>query len=126
MPCESDKDLDLFAEVGATFRWRLIVSDESGTPIDWSASTAKMQVRAERGGAIVVELDSDPDGGIVLGTEGEIDLRVEADATWTADGRTLERQARYVYDLLVTTDGDTDRIVEGTIQVRPGVTTPPP
>ena len=61
------------AEVGATFRWRLIVSDDAGDPIDFSASTAKMQIRTERGGDVVIETE----GALIVALDTEKDLIAE-------------------------------------------------
>ncbi len=126
MASASAKQVDLVAEVGATFLHRFLVTDEAGTPIDWTApaSTAKMQIRTEPAGDIVVELAQS--AGITLTAAGEIDLRIEATEIWTADATTLARVARYVHDLLVKQGGDTFRIADGVVEVRPGVTTPPP
>lgn len=123
MTCTSDKIVDLRAEVGATLRHRLIVSDENGALIDFSSSTAKLQVRDQVGGTVIVELT---DGaGLTLSAAGEIDIRVEATEDWT-NSPPLTTPARWAYDLLVTTAGDTDRLVEGTVYVVPGITSPSP
>jgi hypothetical protein len=131
MASPSTKPLNLIAEVGATLIHRVTVSDSSG-PIDWTtpAATAKLQVRTELGGEIVVELTQA--AGLTLGAAGEIDIRVEATEDWLPAGAPspLTTATVYVYDLVVTQaspglDG-TFRIVEGRVEVRPGVTAPPP
>jgi len=127
MTIGSDKIVNLKAEVGATLRHRLIVSDENGDPIDFSSSTAKLQVRDEVGGTVIVELTeaATPVGSLTLSALGEIDIRVEATESWTSSPP-LTAPARWVYDLLVTTAGDTDRLVEGVVDVVPGITSPSP
>lgn len=123
MSIESDKIVNLKAEVGATLRHRLIVSDENGALVDFSSSTAKLQVRDKVGGTVIVELTDS--SGLTLGALGEIDIRVEATEDWTSTPP-LTSPARWVYDLLVTTTGDTDRLVEGVVDVVPGITSPSP
>lgn len=107
---------------GATFRKRLRWSDKAtGTPIDLTGCTARMQVRAETSApAVLLDLTTE-NGGITLGgAAGTIDLYVGATATaainW--DGG--------VFDLEIIHPGalpdDVTRIAQGTVSVSPEVT----
>lgn len=107
---------------GATFRKRLRWSDKAtGTPIDLTGCSARMQVRAEIDGtAVLLELTTE-NGGITLGsTAGTIDLYVGATATaainWEGG----------VFDLEIIHPGalpdDVTRLAQGTVSVSPEVT----
>ena len=107
---------------GATFRKRLRWSDKAtGTPIDLTGCTARMQVRAETSApAVLLDLTTE-NGGITLGgAAGTIDLYVGATATaainWEGG----------VFDLEIIHPGalpdDVTRIVQGTVSVSPEVT----
>lgn len=107
---------------GATFRKRLRWSDKAtGTPIDLTGCTARMQVRAETSApAVLLDLTTE-NGGITLGgAAGTIDLYVGATATaainWEGG----------VFDLEIIHPGalpdDVTRIAQGTVSVSPEVT----
>lgn len=107
---------------GATFRKRLRWSDKAtGTPIDLTGCTARMQVRAETGSSTVLLELTTENGGITLGgTAGTIDLYVGATATaalgWEGG----------VFDLEIIHPGalpdDVTRLAQGTVSVSPEVT----
>ena len=107
MTAKADAVVNLLATVGVTFRHKLIVEDEAGTLVDFSSSTAKLQVRTEAGpnGVVIVELTNS--SGLVLSAAGEIDITVPATEDWT-DNPPLLAPARWVYALVL------------------GVTAPPP
>jgi hypothetical protein len=121
-------NLNLTAEVGATFLHRLRVLDGVGDPIDWTApaSTAKLQVRDAPNGNLIVEITHG--AGLTLNSDGTIDIRIEASEDWVASGGSpLTQQAVYVYDLLVTQGATTThRIVEGNFVAVPVITAPTP
>jgi hypothetical protein len=104
---------------GATFRKRLRWSSKAtGTPIDLTGCTARMQVRAEITSAdILLELTTE-NGGITLGgAAGTIDLYVSDEATgaFTWDGG--------VWDLeIVHPSGEVTRLCQGSVSVSPEVT----
>ncbi len=95
-----------------------------------TGSTAKMQVRTEGpDGTEILELTSPVSAGkgITLGATGELDLLVPAAESWVPPGEPLLRaEARYVYEILVTTGTQVDSVAKGQIAVIPGVTRPPP
>lgn len=103
---------------GATFRKRLTWKGPSGTPIDLTGCTARMQVRAEVGSpTVLLELTTE-NGGIVLGGAlGTIDLYTSDEDTGaiTWDGG--------VWDLeIVHPGGEVTRLAQGSISVSPEVT----
>lgn len=104
---------------GATFHKRFIWQSASGSPIDLTGCTARMQVRAKvTDPAVLIELTTE-DGGLTLGgATGTIDLEISDE-----DTRVITSWKGGVWDLLITfPSGETYRIVEGTIVVSPGVT----
>jgi len=103
---------------GATFRKRLTWKAPSGTPIDLTGCTARMQVRAEVDSDVVLLSLTTENGGISLGgAAGTIDLLSADDETaaMTWDGG--------VWDLeIVHPNGDVTRLAQGSISVSPEVT----
>lgn len=103
---------------GATFhhpfRWK---AGTPPTPVDLTGCTARMQVRLRVDSPTALLTLTTETGGITLGAEGSIVLRVDAAATtainWTSG----------VYDLEVTlSNGDIRRLLYGSVQVSPEVT----
>lgn len=106
---------------GATFRKRLTWKAPSGTPIDLTGCTARMQVRSEVESDVVLLNLTTENGGITLGgSAGTVDLYLGAVATAaiTWDGG--------VFDLEIIHPGaqpdDVTRIAQGSISVSPEVT----
>ncbi len=103
---------------GATFRKRLVWKSPSGTPIDLTGCTARMQVRAEVESAVVLLNLTTENGGITLGgATGVIELLSAPTETATMewDGG--------VWDLEVAhPNGDVTRLAQGSISVSPEVT----
>ena len=113
--------INLTAEVGATYLFQVV----SVPVLDWTAGTATMQVRAMAGGTVVLELTEG--AGLTLGATGEIDIRVEATEDWVVAGApALITIAVYRYDLVAAVGGDTYRVAEGRVEVRPAITSPSP
>lgn len=110
--------LDLDVEQRATYRKRLIWQQPGGQPKDLTDCTARLQIRPNAAADPVISLTETD--GITLGTtDGSISLLITADRTTLLTGR------RYKYDLLIEfPGGDVVRVVEGTISVDPGITTP--
>ena len=103
---------------GATFRKRLTWTAPSGTPVDLTGCTARMQVRSEvESPDALLELTT-VNGGIVLGGAlGTIDLYVSDEDTGaiTWDGG--------VWDLeIVHPGGEVTRLAQGSVSVSPEVT----
>lgn len=104
---------------GATFRKRMRWSDKAtGTPIDLTGCTARMQVRAEVGSPTVLLSLTTVNGGITLGGAlGTIDLYVSDEdtgaVTWEGG----------VWDLeIVHPGGEVTRLAQGSVSVSPEVT----
>lgn len=103
---------------GATFRKRLRWVSPSGTPVDLTGCTARMQARPEKGSDTVLMDLSTSNGGITLGgTSGYIDLYLNHAAT-----KLMEWESA-VHDLEIThPNGDVTRLAEGSIGVSKEVT----
>ena len=103
---------------GATFRKRLTWSAPSGTPIDLTGCTARMQVRSDVGSpTALLSLTTENDGIVLGGALGTIELYVsdEDTAAITWDGG--------VWDLeIVHPGGEVTRLAQGSISVSPEVT----
>ncbi|GAA2411770.1 MULTISPECIES: hypothetical protein [Nonomuraea] len=110
--------LALLIEQGATFEHELALSDDAGT-VNLTGYTARMEIRPCPGSQTLLHrLTSDQGGGITIdGPAGHLQLRLPAAVTrafaWD----------RGVYDLLLTPPGgDDNRLIEGPVTVKPGVT----
>lgn len=110
--------LNLTIEQGATYRNTLTWKDASGSLVNLTGATAKMQIRPDYGNATVLHQLDTNNGGITLGgTAGTVALYIAAadtaGFTWTSG----------VYDLDVTlSNGDVVRLVQGGVGVSPEVT----
>lgn len=103
---------------GATFRKRLTWTAPSGTPIDLTGCTARMQVRSDvESPTALLSLTTENDGIVLGGALGTIELSVsdEDTAAITWDGG--------VWDLeIVHPGGEVTRLAQGSISVSPEVT----
>ena len=104
---------------GATFRKRLTwKAKKTGTPIDLTGCTARMQVREEIESPTALLSLTTESGGIVLGgVAGTIELFISDEAsaafTWLSG----------VWDLEIEfASGEVRRLVQGTVSVSPEVT----
>lgn len=109
---------DLSIDQGATFQLLITWNDPSGTPINLTGYTARMQIRpTQPSSTIVLELTTE-NGGITLGgLAGTISLFASATATAaiTADSG--------VYDLeLASAGGIVTRLLQGSVTFNPEVT----
>lgn len=108
---------NIVCDQGATFSRIITWKNTSGTPIDLTGYTAKMQVRTTPAAASAVLTLSTAAGSIVLGGAlGTITLTGQASAM-NMDGY------NYVYDLELTSSGGAvTRLVMGNFTVRAEVT----
>ncbi len=109
--------LNLFINQHATFVCQLTwKAANNGSPFNVSGYQALMQVRQSTDGNSIFEA-STTNGMIEMGeTNGRIIIRISAENTGSMKFRSGE------YDLIVRSpNGRVTRIVEGTIQVRPGI-----
>lgn len=103
---------------GATFRATWTYESPSGTPIDLTGCTARMQVRAKITDPMALVSLTTANGGITLGgAAGTIGLYISdaATAAFTWKGGVWDFE-------LVWPNGDVDRLAQGTITVSPEVT----
>jgi hypothetical protein len=109
---------NIIIEQGASFYRKLTWTDRVGQPMWDSASgiTAKMQIRTEAGGDLIIELSTD-NARITIGTNGVIELNLTATET---GGLTYQFPA--VHDLEITQDITVTRLIEGTVTIKPEVT----
>lgn len=105
-------------EQGATYRHTLYWRDIDGLPINLSACTAKMQIRATvDSSAVVCELSTANERIILTDAEGKIEFAVPSSITKVLKPMTA------VYDLEITFDtGDVVRLIEGSVAVKAEVT----
>ncbi len=109
---------DFIIEKGASFQRVITWSDDLGDPINLTGYSANMQVRTSvTADDIEIEL-TDQNGKIVLGgTLGTITLSIADEDTATLNAGT------FLYDLnLISSGGQTTRLIEGNIHIRHGVT----
>lgn len=108
---------DLSIEQGAEFTKRFVWKDSTGTPVNLSGYTARMQIRPTVGSDTVLLELTTQNGRIALGgSAGTIDLIMGA--TVTAG---LTRGGVYDLELVQTVD-DVVRFAEGAVTVSKEVT----
>jgi hypothetical protein len=114
--------VDLVFEQGATIRKKIIWQDSTGTPIDLTGYTARMQVRTQKlASTITLDLTT-VNGGLIIGvpaTNGEITIFVD-DTTTAALTPSVQ-----VYDLEMVDaagSGDVTRLIEGEVEIIQEVT----
>lgn len=110
---------DITIEQGATFTLSMVWRDSSGTPIDLTGCSARMQVRKKYNSETPwLSLTSEA-GDIVLGDEdGTIVVTATDEMT-----ETVTAPACGVYDLeIVMSGGDVKRLVQGSATISPEVT----
>ena len=109
---------DITIDQGATFALTLTYTDASGTAINLTGYSARMQVRSDYGSSDTPIDASTANGMITLGgTLGTVSVAIPYAAT-----AALSISAG-VYDLVLTSSSGTrDRILSGKVTVSPGVT----
>ena len=107
----------IICEAGANLTRQLVWKDGNGALVNLTGYTAKVQVKEEAGGTLLLEL-STVNGRITLGgVLGTINLSVDAEDTRITPGR-------YQYALEMTNAGGVvTRLVEGAFVVMAEVTT---
>ena len=107
-------------EQGTTWRLEVGWEDESGSPIDLTGWTARMQVREDHASvASLVSLSSLPGEGVVIdGPAGVVAIEITASAT-----ASLPAPLEAVYDLEVEgPGGEVERLLHGCADIEPEVT----
>lgn len=104
---------DIIIEQGATFRRVITWKDSSGSPINLTGWSAKMQVRERVRDSDVVLECSTANGRIVLGgSAGTITIVAQDEVT------TLLSDMRGVYDLELTSPGgEVTRLLRGSAEI---------
>jgi hypothetical protein len=117
-------NLVLFIWQGQTFNDQLTWKDSAGAPVDLTGYTVQMMARKDIADAVPQFTWSDATGEIVLGgAAGTITFNVSSAATFALQS-SLET-VQWVYDMLFTApSGLADRLIQGSIVIRPGVTRP--
>jgi hypothetical protein len=109
--------LDLIVEQWATLELPITWLDQNRAPINLLGWSARLQIRAKVGGAVLVTLVSPTN--ITLGTDGTISVEIPSGTTGTLNF------TNGVYDLLLTApSGKKKRLIEGKITFSPAVTVP--
>jgi len=109
-------EYDIAIDQGATYRLRLTYNDPNGSPINLTGMSARMDIRTNIGGTLILALRS-PSSGITLGgAAGTIDIELTADQT-----ALLTKNA--VYDLELVNGSEVTRIVQGSVTLDFEVTT---
>lgn len=100
---------DIYFEQGATFNRVLTWQDPSGTPINLTSYSARMQVRTRKSATDVLLSLTTANGRITLGgIAGTIALNVDAVTSAAMSA------GNFVYDLeLVSAGGEVTRLLEG-------------
>jgi hypothetical protein len=120
---------DLYIEQGATFRFTAIYGHKDGTvdsagnanviPYDLTGCVARMQIRARRGGPVLISATT-TNGGISIDpvpTTGRFTVTVTDEAT---DALNISRGK---YDLEIGyPSGDVVRILQGNVKIDPNIT----
>lgn len=105
---------ELFVEQGTTFNTTITLDDVDGIPYDLSEVTAKAQVRKSYYSA---NTSADFLVAIPIPLNGVISLTLDSASTSNLTA------GRYVYDVIIKDAFNTvSRVLEGTVNVVPGVT----
>jgi len=105
---------DLIIKKGTTYKISLVYRS-SGTPINLTGYTAKMQIRKDYGGTIITEL-TEMDGIVLGGVAGTILITISD--TITADFKFDITK----YDLIIDSGTEKTCILEGSIQLKKTIT----
>jgi hypothetical protein len=109
---------NIIADQGSTFSRQLTWNDSTGSPVNLTGYTARMDVRSsiDAVGAATLSLTTE-NGRIVLGgSAGTINLSAEATATQAVEA------GNYVYDLELVSGSTVTRLVQGSFTLRGEVT----
>ena len=103
---------NLIVDQGTDFVFNVYLIDVNGNPFDLTGYTANAQIRRSYTANTFYNIDT-----TVLANAGLIFLHMSPDTT------SLLTETRYVYDLdLYSSSNNTSRIIEGIVNVNPGVT----
>lgn len=103
---------NIYIDQGTTFSLSLIVNDQSGDPKDLSEYTVAAQMRR----SYYTNTSINFTAAVTLPEDGEVTISLTAQQT------TAIKAGRYVYDIEITGDGETLRVLEGIAVINPEVT----
>jgi hypothetical protein len=103
---------NIYIDQGTTFSLSLMVNDQNGDPKDLTDYTAAAQMRKSYYTNTSVSFTAE----ITLPEDGEVTISLTAVQT------SAIKAGRYVYDIEITGDGETLRVLEGIVVINPEVT----
>ena len=103
---------NIYIDQGTTFSLSLVVNDQNGDLKDLSDYTAAAQMRKSYYTNTSVSFTAE----ITLPEDGEVTISLTAVQT------SAIKAGRYVYDIEITGDGETLRVLEGIVVINPEVT----
>lgn len=103
---------NLYIDQGTTYSLSIIVSDQNGDPKDLTDYTVAAQMRKSYYTSSAIDFTATTS----LPEEGEVTISLTAQET------SAIKAGRYVYDIEITGDNQTLRILEGIVVVNPEVT----
>ena len=103
---------NIYIDQGTTFSLSLMVNDQNGDPKDLTDYTAAAQMRKSYYTNTSINFTAE----ISLPEDGEVTISLTAVQT------SAIKAGRYVYDIEITGDGETLRVLEGIVVINPEVT----
>ena len=103
---------NIYIDQGTTFSLSIVVNDQNGDPKDLSDYTAAAQMRRSYYTNTSINFTAE----ISLPEDGEVTVSLTAVQT------SAIKAGRYVYDIEITGEGETLRVLEGIIVINPEVT----
>ena len=103
---------NIYIDQGTTFSLSLVVNDQNGDPKDLSDYTVAAQMRK----SYYTNTSINFTAAVSLPEDGEVTISVTAIQT------SAIKAGRYVYDIEITGDGETLRVLEGIVVINPEVT----
>lgn len=103
---------NIYIDQGTTFSLSLGVNDQFGDPKDLTDYTAAAQMRKSYYTSTSIDFTAE----VSLPEDGEVTISLTAEET------SAIKAGRYVYDIEITGDGETLRVLEGIVVINPEVT----
>lgn len=103
---------NLYIDQGTTYSLSLLVDDQNGDSKDLTDYTVAAQMRKSYYTTTAINFDAE----ITAPLDGEITISL------TATNSSAIKAGRYVYDIEITGEGETLRVLEGIIVINPEVT----
>ena len=105
---------NLTIDQGSTFKANIDVTDSDGNALNLAGYTVAGQLRKNFNSSTAVDFTA----SVTNATDGTIQISLSATQTNSL------KAGRYVYDVEITTGSEVTRVIEGQIEVTPGVTRP--